>query len=226
MCGRAILTVDPEDIAKVFEVDPIPLGPPRYNVAPTQDMAVIRPPKEKEEGKRNELSLMRWGLVPWWSKDPKIGNRFIQARGETVPTQAAYRGSFKSKRCLVVVDGFYEWSGQKKDRKAFAIRLPDEAPFAIAGLWDSWKTPEGTRLETCCVVTTSSRGDLAAVHDRMPLVLDAEAQRRWLTASPEEARELLDAPSPLPLKVIPVSSYVNDVRHEDAHCLDPPPGAT
>ena len=219
MCGRAILTADPEDIAKIFEVDPIPLGPPRFNVAPTQNMAVIRPPKEG--GGKNELSLVRWGLVPWWSKDPKIGNRFIQARGETVPTAAAYRGSFKSKRCLVVVDGFYEWSGAKKDRKAYAIRLPNAEPFAIAGLWDSWKSPEGTRLETCCVITTSSRGELAAVHDRMPLVLDREARGRWLTASPDEARSLLDAPSPLPLVVLPVSSWVNDVRHEDEHCLDP-----
>lgn len=219
MCGRAILTVDPEDIAKIFDVDPIRLGPPRFNVAPTQDMAVIRP--AREEGGKNELSLVRWGLVPWWSKDPKIGNRFIQARAETVPTAAAYRGSFKSKRCLVVVDGFYEWSGAKKDRKAYAIRLPDAEPFAIAGLWDSWKSPEGKRLETCCVITTSSRGELAAVHDRMPLVLDREARGRWLTASPDEARSLLDAPSPLPLVVIPVSSWVNDVRHEDEHCLDP-----
>ena len=225
MCGRAILTVNPEDIAKIFDVEPIALGPPRFNVAPTQDMAVIRPPRDGEGGGRRELSLLRWGLVPWWSKDPKIGNRFIQARAETVPTAAAYRGSFKSKRCLVVVDGFYEWSGTKKERKAHAVRLPSAEPFAIAGLWDSWKSPEGTRLETCCVITTASRGALAAVHDRMPLVLDEEARDRWLTASPDEARSLLDAPSPLPLVVIPVSSWVNDVRHEDEHCLDPAPPA-
>lgn len=220
MCGRAILTSPVEDVVAIFGVAPIAFPPPRFNVAPTQDMAIIRP--SREDAAVPELSLVRWGLVPWWSKDPKVGSRFLQARAETVPSAAAYRASFKSKRCLVVVDGFYEWSGEKKDRKAHAVRLPNARPFAIAGLWDSWKAPDGSRLESCAVVTTAARGALAAVHDRMPLVLDEEARQRWLTAEPAEARELLAAPSPLPLVVLPVSSYVNDVKHEGPECLAPP----
>ncbi|MDB4942973.1 MAG: hypothetical protein JWP97_2507 [Labilithrix sp.] len=220
MCGRAILTSSVEDIVEMFGVAPVPFPAPRFNVAPTQDMAIVRP--SKDDAARPELSLVRWGLVPWWSKDPKVGSRFLQARAETVPTSPAYRAAFKSKRCLVVVDGFYEWSGEKKHRQAHAVRLPNARPFAIAGLWDSWKTPEGERLETCAVVTTASRGALAAVHDRMPLVLDEQARERWLTGDPDEARALLDAPSPLPLVVLPVSSYVNDVRHEGPECLDRP----
>ncbi len=217
MCGRAILTSPVEDIAEIFGVEPIPIATPRFNVAPTQDLAIVR----QEPERPRELALVRWGLVPWWSKDPKIGNRFIQARGETVATAPAYRNAFKSHRCLVVVDGFYEWSGTKKERKPHLVRLAEGGPFAIAGLWESWKKPDGTRLETCAVVTTAARGPLDAVHDRMPLVLDAEARERWLTASPEDARGLLGEPSPLELVVVPVSSWVNDVRHEDARCIEP-----
>jgi putative SOS response-associated peptidase YedK len=219
MCGRAILTSPVEDIAEAFGVSQIPLGPPRFNIAPTQPLAIVRSGPDRPR----ELALVRWGLVPWWAKDPKIGNRFIQARAETVVTTPAYRDAFKSKRCLVVVDGFYEWSGDKKkgDRQAHLIRLAEGGPFAIAGLWDSWKTPAGDRMETGAVVTTASRGPLDAVHDRMPLVLDEEARERWLTATPEVARELLDAPSPLELVVVPVSSWVNDARHDDARCLEP-----
>ncbi len=220
MCGRAILTSPVEDIVAVFGVAPIPFGGPRFNVAPTQYMAIIRP--SREDAAIAELALVRWGLVPWWSKDLKAGSRFLQARAETVPTAAAYRASFASKRCLVVVDGFYEWSGEKKHRQAYAVRLPNTRPFAIAGLWDAWKAPDGTRLETCAVVTTAARGALAAVHDRMPLVLDEGARQRWLSADPEEARLLLDGPSPLPLVVLAVSSYVNDAKHEGPQCLAPP----
>jgi len=219
MCGRAILISSVEDVAAIFGVDPVPLGPPRFNIAPTQDLAIVR----QEPDAPRELARVRWGLVPWWSKDPAIGNRFIQARGETVATAPAYRNAFKSHRCLVVVDGFYEWSGTKKERKPHLVRLAKGGPFAIAGVWESWKKPDGGRLETCAVVTTAARGPVGAVHDRMPLVLDEEARDRWLTASPEEAPALFAEPSPLELAVIPVSTWVNDARHEDERCIEPAP---
>ena len=229
MCGRAILTSPVEDIAEAFGVSAIPIGPPRFNVAPGQDLVIVR----ARPTTARELAIVRWGLVPWWSKDgpssprgcagPKVGGRFVQARGETVATAPAFRDAFTSKRCLVIVDGFYEWSGTKgkADRQPHRVRLADGRPFAIAGVWDSWKAPDGSILETCAVVTTASRGPVAELHDRMPLVLDRAARERWLTAPAADARDLVAEPSPVELVVVPVSSWVNDVRHDDARCLEP-----
>jgi putative SOS response-associated peptidase YedK len=216
MCGRATLTCPVEDIAEAFGVSPIPLWPPRFNIAPGQDVAIIRRDVE------SELAIVRWGLVPWWSKDGKA-NRTIQARVETVATAPAFRDAFRSRRCLVVVDGFYEWSASPKGKAPHHIRFPDRRPFAIAGVWDSWKNPEGQRIETCAVVTTASQGSLRELHDRMPLVLEGEDRERWLTAPPEEARAVgATAGGRAELQAVPVSTWVNDVRHDDARCLEAP----
>lgn len=228
MCGRAILTSPVEEIAEAFGVSPIPVGPPRFNIAPGQGVAVVRAGPTTPR----ELAIVRWGLVPWWSKDGPpspgrrgAGSRFVQARGETVATAPAFRDAFTSRRCIVVVDGFYEWSGVKgkANRQPHQIRLAGGGPFAIAGVWDSWKAPDGGVLETCAVVTTASRGAIAELHDRMPLILDRAARERWLAAPADEARALVAEPSPLELVIIPVSSWVNDVRHDDARCLEPAP---
>ena len=133
----------------------------------------------------------------------------------------AFRDAFKSRRCLVVVDGFYEWSGTGKSRQPHYIHLAGTGPFAIAAVWDSWKSPEGALLETCAVVTTASRGPVAQLHDRMPLVLGPEARERWLTASPEEARDVVREAEAERFLVVPVSTWVNDVKHDDSRCLEP-----
>jgi putative SOS response-associated peptidase YedK len=229
MCGRAILVSSVEDITEVFEIStpasPELAGPARFNVAPGQDVLVVRPPSSSSSSSppARELARVRWGLVPWWSKDTKIAGRCIQARFETIAKAPAFRDAFRSRRCLVVVDGFYEWSGSGKRRQPHYVHLAETGPFAIAGVWDSWKTPEGSVLETCAVVTTASRGPVARLHDRMPLVLGPEARQRWLTASPEEARELAPLGEADRFLVVPVSTWVNDVKHDDARCLEPAP---
>lgn len=225
MCGRATLTCDVEEIAEVFGVSPIPVGPPRFNIAPGQDVAVIRnarPSSTSQGGGGRELALVRWGLVPWWAKDTKVSGKTLQARAETVEKAPAFRDAFAKNRCLFVVDGFYEWSGKGKARQPHHVRLASGSPFAIAAIWDSWNGPDGARLETCAVVTTSSRGPIERLHDRMPLVLDADARDRWLSTSTADARAALDSAASLELVVIPVSTWVNDVRHDEPRCLEPP----
>jgi putative SOS response-associated peptidase YedK len=220
MCGRAILVTSVEDIAEMFGVDPIPIGPPRFNIAPSTDLLVVRPAAVPSSSSSRELALVKWGLVPWWSKDGKIANKCIQARAETIARAPAFRDAFKSRRCLVVVDGFYEWSGTGKTRQPHHIHLAEGGPFAIAGVWDSWKAPGGHTVETCAVVTTESRGSITELHGRMPLVLTAQDRERWLTASPEDAKGIVADASHL--VVTPVSNWVNDVRHDDPRCLEAP----
>jgi putative SOS response-associated peptidase YedK len=231
MCGRATLVTGADEIAEVFGVAPIPIGPPRFNLAPGQDLLVLRPvgapspalPPSPAPSPARQLAFARWGLVPWWSKDGKMSGKTIQARAETVARAPAFRDAFKSRRCLVVVDGFYEWSGSGKARQPHHVKLVQGGPFAIAGLWDSWRTPEGATLETCAVVTTAARGPVQQLHDRMPLMLGPEARDRWLSASPDDALAVLEAREPLAENVVvtPVSTWVNDVRHDDPRCLEP-----
>jgi putative SOS response-associated peptidase YedK len=227
MCGRATLVVGAEEIASLFEVAPRPVGPPRFNIAPSQDLVIVRP---LGGGGSRELTLVRWGLVPWWSTDGKARGTMSQARAETVDRAPAFRDAFQHRRCLVVVDGFYEWSGAGKARRPHHVALEGGRPFALAGLWERWTSPEGATLETCAVVTTAARGALAAVHDRMPLLLAESDHGRWLSAAPEGAKEVLrggDDP-PLSLRIRPVSTWVNDVRHDDPRCLEggPEPAQT
>jgi putative SOS response-associated peptidase YedK len=228
MCGRAILVSSVEEIASMFGVDAIPIGPPRFNVAPGQDLVIVRAkePARVREGEPaeepgRELAMARWGLVPWWSKDGKIAPKCIQARVETLAKAPAFRDSFKRRRCLVVVDGFYEWSGTGKSRHPHHIHRADRRPFAIAAIWDYWQSPiDGSVIQTCAVVTTAARGPIAALHDRMPLVLDDDERERWLTTSAEDAGAVASGGDRL--VVVPVSTWVNDVGHDDAHCLEAP----
>ncbi len=224
MCGRAILVSSVEDIAEMFGVAPIPIGPPRFNVAPGQDLVAIKRGDSSTfgpDGNRvhtREMALLRWGLVPFWSKDSKIANKSIQARVETIAKAPMFRDAFKHGRCVVVVNGFYEWSGTGQHRQPHAIRREDGRPFAIAGIAEHWQSPDdGSILQSCAVVTTAARGAIAALHDRMPLVLDEESRERWLSGSPEDAQGIL--PDEKRLVVLPVSTWVNDVKNDDPRCL-------
>ena len=228
MCGRATLTVSAEEIAEIFDVDPIDIGPPRFNLAPTQALVTVR--AATREGDPRSLALVRWGLIPWWAKAEKakkIGARCVQARAETAPSSPAYRDAFKRQRCLVVVDGFYEWKTLPDGRRVpYHVRRSGRAPFAIAGLWDRWKT-EGAPIESAAVLTTPARGELATVHDRMPLVLPPEQWTAWLDGDADEAQTLLRGSSPAPrstdddLVIVPVSTWVNDAKHDDPACIAP-----
>ena len=202
--------------------------PPRFNISPGSELVVIRHPDREPSEK--EMALLKWGLVPWWSKDPKIAYKTINARSETVTTAPAFRDAMKSRRCLVVVDGFYEWkkgATAKAPKQAKHVRLPDSGLFALAGLWETWKSGDGEVVETCTIVTTPSHGAITDLHDRMPLVLAGEDRDRWLGTMHDASDVLARSKATqeeraAELVMVPVGRRVNDVRNDDPSCLEPP----
>jgi putative SOS response-associated peptidase YedK len=224
MCGRTALTASPADLREAFGLDDIPKLGARYNVPPSSPVAVMR---ARSSGER-KLESLRWGLVPPWAKDAKIGHKLVLARAETLATTGAFRDAFRARRCLVAVDGFYEWRRQGKSPSApFFVRRSDRHPFALAGLWSRWVSPDGEVVESCAIITQAARPPVEAIHDRMPLVLEAPAWDRWLdpgltdAGALESLLESLVASGAPDLIAYPVSSYVNDPRHDDARCLEP-----
>jgi putative SOS response-associated peptidase YedK len=177
MCGRYTLRVSPAELAEIFETLRTIEWSPRYNIAPTQTVVAVR---QGEQGR--ELARVRWGLIPSWAKDAKIGNNLINARADGVATKPSFRHAFKKKRCLIPVDGFYEWQvvpGQKT-KQPFHIGLQDAPVFAFAGLWESWTDPEGKPVESSSIITTDANEAMAAVHNRMPVILDPKDYDEWL----------------------------------------------
>jgi putative SOS response-associated peptidase YedK len=192
--------------------------PARYNIAPTQDVPIVRP----IDGDERELILARWGLIPFWAKDIKIGYRTINARAETVDSKPSFRDAFKRRRCLIAADGFYEWKplgGRKK--QPYYITLPRDRPFAFAGLWEAWKSPEGEKIESCTIIVTAANEQLEPIHDRMPVILEPDQFDAWLdTSSPlDDARALLQ-PFDGEMTAYPVSQRVNNVRNDDPGCIE------
>jgi putative SOS response-associated peptidase YedK len=219
MCGRFTLAMpDPAQIRARFPIGDRLEVRRRYNVAPGDDvLAVVRC------GPSAEGALLRWGLVPHWATDPReVGVRTINSRAETIAERPAFRDAFARRRCLVVADGFYEWSGGTP----YWITREDGEPFAFAGLWASWRPSAGDRVEplrTCSIVTTVAAGPVRALHDRMPVILRAGDEPLWLDPqAPADAVHELLAPAGPALVTRPVSRAVNDARHDDADCLGPP----
>jgi len=193
----------------------------RFNVAPTDQVACVTTSREGEP--RGEL--LRWGLVPHWAKEPSLGAKLINARAETVAEKPAFRDAFSRRRCLIVADGFYEWERRgPKARHPFHITRSDRAPFAFAGLWATWHGPEDRLLRTCTIVTTAANEAVRPLHDRMPVILDADAEDAWLDpATPAPLlHELLASLAPEQTALREVSRAVNDARHDEPDCLDPP----
>lgn len=225
MCGRYTLaTPDLGRLRTRFALPESLEVRPRFNVAPGDDvLAVIG---RAEEGSAAQATYLRWGLVPFWAPDPsELATKTINARAETVADRPAYRDAFERRRCLIVADGFYEWSGGVPHR----ITLPGGEPFAFAGLWSSWRPKGASRevepLRSCAIVTTAATGPVRALHDRMPVILDRVAEGPWIT--PETPVDELHALMREPvladnLEYRPVSRAVNDARHDAPDCLDPP----
>jgi putative SOS response-associated peptidase YedK len=226
MCGRFTLTTTPEEVARHFDLDEIPLLAPRFNVAPGQAIATI---SRAATGARRVLALRRWGLIPAWAKDPKIGNRMINARLETAAQKPSFRAAFRKRRCLVPADGFYEWAVRAGAAKQpFHIALPARRCFAIAGLWESWRDPEGASLESCTLLTTAANAKLREVHDRMPVILDPGDYDAWLDPALAGEESLLRLAGGAPaeaLELHAVGRRVNDPRFDDPACLAPASGA-
>lgn len=233
MCGRFTLTTPAAEWAALFEIDPVPDLEPRYNVAPTQPVAAVRslarPQKETPESDRagsgtgHEFAMLRWGLVPHWSRDPDLNGRtLINARSETAAERPSFRDSFRFRRCLIVADGFYEWQDTGSGKQPFWIRLESERPFAFAGLWDRWSGDSET-VESCTILTTEANEILRPLHDRMPVILDTDSHDAWIDPdTPQRELESLLGPySSESITFQPVSTRVNYVGNDDLGCISP-----
>ena len=220
MCGRYAVTSAPEEIRALFRYEERPNFPPRYNIAPTQPIAIVR----LVDGKR-QFALVRWGLLPSWVKDPNTFSLLVNARGESVCDKPAFRAAMKRRRCLIPADGFYEWKLTGGNRKQpFFVRAKSGAPLAFAGLWETWTGPNGEELETAVIVTTNANHTLAAIYDRMPAIVPPEAFDLWLDSAHVDAKtaEALIQPAPDDLlEVCPVSTAVNRTANDNAALLEP-----
>jgi putative SOS response-associated peptidase YedK len=216
MCGRFNLRVNPALLAEIFQLTREPDIHPRYNIAPTQQVAVVR---RADVGR--ELSMLRWGLVPSWAKDVKIGNSLINARAETVATKPAFRAAFKARRCLIPATGFYEWKKTGKAKQPFHIEMKDGQPFAFAGLWEFWKG-DGEPIESCTIITGEPNEVARGIHDRMPVILPEEEYDRWLDLkAPADALQELFVPYPAAeMHGAPISTRVNSPRYDGPECLE------
>jgi putative SOS response-associated peptidase YedK len=223
MCGRFTLFEADKILSKEFGVSSIPPLSPRYNIAPSQLVATVR---ATTAGSGREIALLRWGLIPSWSKDPAIGNRLINARAETAREKPSFRNAFKRHRCLIPANGFYEWQRLERGKQPFYIRMRDGHPFAFAGLWDRWESPDEGIVETCAILTTDANDVLAPIHDRMPVILPAIEYDRWLDLSlqnPDSLAPLLVPFPPEEMLAFPVSPRVNAPSTDDEKCIAPLP---
>jgi len=221
MCGRFTLTVDPAELQGQFENYTFPPQfAPRFNVAPTQPVLAI--PNDGE----NTADFFVWGLIPMWAKDPTIGSRLINARGETLAEKPAFRGSLKYKRCLILADGFYEWksSGARKSKTPYFIHMKDRKPFAFAGLWDSWNSPDGSLVRSCTIITTEPNELVSIIHNRMPVILHPRDYAKWLDISPQTPDQLKPLIKPFPteeMTAYPVSTMVNKTENDTPELVVP-----
>lgn len=224
MCGRFTLHADLGNLDEHFGVGAFSETriPPRFNIAPSQDVAVVR----RAASGRREVAWCRWGLVPYWAKEEKLRYSTINARAETVATTPTYRGPFRQRRCLVVADGFYEWQQPtgKGRRQPWYVRLREGGLMAFAGLWDRWHRKDGTLVESCTVIVTDANELLCPIHDRMPVILAAEDYDTWLDVSHFDRQRLEALLRPYPpelLETYRVSTTVNSPGNDDPRCIDP-----
>lgn len=224
MCGRFTLSIpDPDALGQTFALGSVPPDlPPRFNIAPTQPVVtVVRDPDSGE----NQLAVMRWGLIPSWSKDPSIGSRLINARAETVAEKPAFRSAFARRRCLIVADGFYEWQAQPDGPKVpMYITLRDRSVFGFAGLWERWTEPEsGEAITTCTIITGPPNELVAPIHNRMPVIIAQDAHALWLDPSEKDTDRLSALLRPYPAEAMiayPVSRKVNTVTYDSPELIE------
>ena len=219
MCGRYVITSPPAAIRTLFGYPEQPNFPPRYNVAPTQPVPIVR----LTEGKR-QFALVRWGFIPGWVKDPKSVSLLINARAESVLDKPAFRNAMRRRRCLVPADGFYEWREAGGRKQAYFVRRKDGGPFAFAGLWETWSGPNGEELDTAAIVTTPANRTLSFIHGRMPVMLPPETFELWLDCAKVDAATaaalLMPARDDL-LEAYQVSPAVNRVANDSEILIAP-----
>ena len=218
MCGRFVLIATVEELVEKFRIAEANKINARYNIAPTQTIAAVR----EQQGTR-KLDSLRWGLVPSWSKDEKIGARMINARAETVHEKPAYRAPFKKRRCIVPASGFYEWARVGKEKRPHYVRFRDEKPFGIAALWDVWEG-EGGAIESCTLITTSANKLVGAIHDRMPVILPPADYDAWLDPEFTDKEKLKKLLRPYPekeMEAFEISKEVNSPKNENPELIKP-----
>ncbi len=221
MCGRYTLSTPADLLVELFGLDAVPDLPARFNIAPTQQAALVR--VDPADGTRR-LASLRWGLVPFWAKDAGIGNRMINARAETVAEKPAFRIPFRKRRCLIPADGYYEWKPVEGRKQPYYFTMKDGHPFCFAGLWDRWQPADGEPVESCAIITTGANDLGAGVHPRMPVIIAADAYARWLDPRLTQAEALLPLLAPFPadaMTAYPVSTLVNNARVDEPRCITP-----
>jgi len=226
MCGRFTLTVKVHELPEALALFDAPGPPPdpemalpRFNIAPTQPVLVV---KQAADGTRRAV-WMKWGLIPRGAKDPRVGARMINARAETVFEQPAFRRAVRERRCLIPTDGFLEWRKIGKRKQPYHVRMPDGGVYMMAGIWSTWRSPDGEEIDTCSILTTEPNAEIAALHDRMPVILQPEQYDLWLDpeeAAPERLSPLMVAAPEKMLVLVPVSTRVNSVKNDDPECLE------
>jgi len=218
MCGRYRLARKKEILAEVFDAGDDVDWSPRYNVAPTQSVPVVRQDASRPI---RSLSLMRWGLIPFWAKDAKTGYKMINARAEQIAERPAFREPLESRRCLIPADGFYEWAKKGKEKSPYCFALVDDSIFAFAGIWDRWRNREKQLIETCSIITTSANALISGIHDRMPVILERENYDIWLDPGFRKVEPLLELLMPYradSMRQYRVSTRVNSVQNDDPAC--------
>lgn len=213
MCGRYTLTASPEEVRELFSYIEQPNFPPRYNIAPTQPVALVK----NEQGQRH-FALARWGLVPAWVKDPASFTLLINARAETVLEKPSFKVAMRHRRCIIPATGFYEWQRTVSPKQPYYIEAQDGVPLAFAGLWETWSHPEGGEIDTAAMITVAANGDMAPIHHRMPALLHPDQFDDWLDTGSVMAREAVSFLKPAPeggLRFTPVSTRVNSADHDD-----------
>jgi len=226
MCGRFALRISPKQFTELFGVEDPPDLPPRYNIAPGQNIPAIRQPHGSP---RRTLALLHWGLIPHWTGVEQKSSAFINARRESAAQKPAFRQPFRHRRCLIPALGFYEWLHRAKGKQPYFFHLPEHRPFAFAGLWDLWSPPGREPLETCAILTEPAAESLKAIHDRMPVILRAEHYGLWLNPAildPAFLQTALDSSAGADLQCHPVSPAVNQTSLDSPRCIEkfsPPP---
>lgn len=215
MCGRFTLFADFHTIVNRFDIGAViqeELYVPSYNIAPSSPvLSVIN------DGTKNRMGFLKWGLIPPWAKDEKVGYTMINARAETLMNKPSFRTAFKKRRCLIIADSFYEWNrSNKKSKTPLRFKLKTNELFGMAGLWEHWKSPEGNSIFSCTIITTTANQLMESIHDRMPVILKPEDEKKWLNPSNTDLKNLTDLLKPLPenlMEAYEVSSLVNSPRN-------------
>jgi putative SOS response-associated peptidase YedK len=216
MCGRFSLTQSAEIIAQTFQLLEVPPNSPRYNIAPTQPVATIR------QNPGRQFQWMRWGLIPSWAKDLSIGNKLINARAETLTEKPSFRHAFKQRRCLIIADGFYEWQQVDNRKQPYYFQMKDGTPFAFAGLWETWHSPQGEEIISCTIITTDANAIAKPIHARMPVILPSDSYDRWLDSTVTDfqiLQRLLQPYDSEAMKTTAVSRAVNNPENDTPECI-------